>query len=298
MHTMHDKQKRPITNNFYLYQNEGQSIGTAYLIHGYGGSPIDPTMKNFADAANRNHFDVVAIESHDLSISSEPFQSKARNLININRYRRSIIRGLNESLKNPRLNHSYRICVTHSLSSLAIMENILRSEMTRTKFNDFVFAIPYLFLSPKVSQKKAEFLSRDPSGRTWERFRNMPKINEFKLDGQTYTFPLYASPFENQFLSQFQNLSDRDSRAAQITQIFSAYKLSDRIKDKGAFFIYGTEDNTVDSALHDEFYEILPIVKKSKIMVDGLDHICAQGAEQFCKVIDYIFKNIAEAIKT
>ena len=71
-HQITDDDNRPLTN---IYWSKASSIepacGCVYLIHGYGGSPIEPCMKVPMQAALKRGFDVVAVEGVDLSATAE-----------------------------------------------------------------------------------------------------------------------------------------------------------------------------------------------------------------------------------
>ncbi|MDR0726897.1 MAG: hypothetical protein LBF37_02430, partial [Rickettsiales bacterium] len=202
-----------MTNIYFSYASREKPVfGTVYLMHGYGGSPIEPCMKMPMYAALEHGFDVVAIEGVALSATSGTKKKLAE--MNLARQKLALLQGLISCKTNYRLSADYKIAWAHSMSCRALSDLVVQYKHLRKYFDEVVLNNPYFLPPSKLQAMKKRFMEKDPSGKLWMKLATKPTlqpcpIENYKVPADIYNFQV---PFPITWPSDLESLAKKMSK--------------------------------------------------------------------------------------
>lgn len=260
-HGILDRDGNPLTNVYWSYTSDTLPIyGTLYVIHGYGGSPVEPCLKLPMQQAIADGFNVVAIEGVDLSATSG--SAKNLNSMTLARQKQAIAAGLRYATTIADLNTSRKIAWAHSISCRALAELIVDDTDMRDYFSEVVLNNPYFLAPPKVENMRTKLMQKDPSGKTWEQLThkssNMERIIEnhkFKIPTCLYNLCVPLPPI-------WQSASIK-----ALTRIMARFVSKIRM-----YCVLGTSDNMADYQQNMTLIQNLHIPHKELISIPGANH--------------------------
>lgn len=280
---LYDTDHRPLANVYWANADHGtDSHGCLYLIHGYGGSPMEPCMQLPMHNALRHGFDVVAIEGCDLSATCGVDKDVTK--MTLQRQKMAILHALKYA-KAIDVNHSHNIAWVHSISCRALSDLMVRSVFVRKYFHDIVLNNPYFMAPPKVIKLKEKLMRSDPTGRAWEklilRVSNMTR----DIDNRSYTVPTRVYNLTIPLPLDWEALAGDGSGLAR--------KISPFVKNTRLYFVLGTADNMADYQQNVEFFGGLQVPNKQLLRIDGADHSFENAQAQYDNMSRAILKQLA-----
>lgn len=282
-HDITDKDGRPLVSIYWSYSApEILNYGTMYLIHGYGGSPIEPCLKLPMQQALAFGFNVVAIEGADLSATA--MTDKDINSMTLQRQKQALAAGLRYAATIPNMNTAHKIAWAHSISCRALAELIVDNKDIRDYFSEMVLNNPYFLAPPKVQNMHKKMMQKDPSGKTWDaltkKSSNMPR----QIENYTFKIPtcLYnlCVPLPPMWAKQQENIRE-------ITR-----KMSHFIKQLRMYCVLGTADNMADYQQNRQLIQSLPIAHKQLISIHGANHSFENALTQYQQFVRVIINSI------
>lgn len=288
-----DNMGKPLTNVYWSHADRTEPVaGSLYLVHGYGGSPIEPLLKTPMKYGLAHGFDVVAIEG--IGLSATCGEKKAITDMTLDRQKAALRCGLEfcrDSL--PHIDGKYRVGWVHSMSCRALSDLVVDSDFIRTFFNEVVLNNPYFMAPPKLTSKRQRIMRMDPTGASWQTLAQRVANMSRNIEGKNYTIPTcifnLAIP-----------LPDKWS-LAELNFTKLAHRMSYFIRHMYMRFILGTADNMADYNQNLQFYDGLRVPHKQLVLIDGGNHPLdnkQETYEQFTKVIlDLIRENAMERVK-
>lgn len=270
-HQVKDNNDRPLTNVYWSNApQEKQSFGCVYLIHGYGGSPIEPCMKVPMLAALARGFDVVAIEGVDLSATAE--KDKNLNSMTLERQKLALQSGLNFSSTIPNISHDYNIGWAHSISCRALSDLMVDSAFIRNYFAEIILNNPYMLPPPKVQTLRDKFMKRDPSGAMWDTLAHKVSNQMREIEHHQFKIPtcLYnlCVPLPPQWAKR--------TKFEDLANIMSMF-----VKQMRLCFVLGTADDMADYNQNIKFFNGLRIPNKQLVSVQGGNHAFENALGQY-----------------
>ncbi|MBD5389026.1 hypothetical protein HDR63_02105 [bacterium] len=278
-----DRRNRELANIYVSHADRNQPVfGTVYLMHGYGGSPVEPVMKVAMTDALACGFDVVAIEGVALSATSG--DAKRVTTMNLARQKRALLRGIQYCNDRSDLNHDYRIAWAHSMSCRALSDLMVSSDLMRQYFHMAVLNNPYFLPPQRVQQAKAKLMQRDPSGRLWQSVLHKSITQFRRIEDREYSFPtsLYnlTMPLPTSWCMDT-NLPDLSERLS--TFIHSDTRVS---------FVLGTDDNMAEYSQNVELFNGLRVPHKELHSIDGANHSFENALDQYQTFTHRILDNV------
>ncbi|MDR2413062.1 MAG: hypothetical protein LBD50_02515 [Rickettsiales bacterium] len=273
-HQIQDRRKKPLTNVYFLKANrENPVYGTVYLMHGYGGSPIEPCMKIPMMNALECGFDIVAIESIALSATSD--MKKNLSDMNFARHKYALTKGLEYCGNNTGLASDYKVAWAHSMSCRALSDLSVHSEIIRGYFDELVMNNPYFLPPSKLQRSKQKCLEKDPSGRTWKILSHRPIIQTFHIEGKPYSIPANINNLEVPLPSDWKSDDydlDLKNIADKASQFFRNLKID---------FILGAEDDKAEYMMNKKLIDALNLKEKRVFTIDKAGHYFENGLEEY-----------------
>ena len=281
MQVIHDtKNGRPITNNFYLYADH--PVGTAYLVHGYYGSPLDEFVCPTAMEFWQNQFNVCVIESYDLSSTSQPNAVREKKYVNLDRFHKSVHRGM-RAARNKKLSGSYTILVGHCLGAHAIAANLSMHYAKNPFFQEIVFVSPYLMPSQKIEGIKSRLTPRD-----WQRISafSLTEKTQIQIDGKPFDIKYNMNFFDYEFPGVKVNAGPtgydtNEYLKAIFEQKFT--KVFENWKDTSITFVCGDKDTVISYADMLTLFNQLPSQYKKFITIPNAGHFSDNSGGQGIK---------------
>jgi len=283
-HQIKDAENRPLTNIYWSFgPRPGPVYGTVYLIHGYGGSPVEPVMKLPMQAALKHGFDVVAIEGVSLSATAET--DKQINDMTLERQKKALGVGLDFCRSLPDINRSYKIGWVHSISCRALSDLVIDSPAIRRYFNELVLNNPYFLPPPKVQALREKLMRRDPSGETWDILTHKVTTQLREIERHTFKIPtcLYN------LCIPLPSMWSKKVKFEDLAMCMSFF-----IKKLRVHFILGTADNMADYKQNMQFYNGLLIPNKQLVSIPGATHAFENALGTYSECTNLILKNIQE----
>ncbi len=281
-HQITDEQKRPLANIYWsLGPRPGPVYGTVYLIHGYGGSPVEPVMKLPMMSALQNGFDVVAIEG--VSLSATAGTQKQVNDMTLERQKTALREGLSYSITIPDINRDYNVGWVHSISCRALSDLIIDSPNIRSYFNEIVLNNPYFLPPPKVQALHEKFMQRDPSGASWDLLTHKVTTQIREIERHTFKIPtcLYN------LCIPLPSMWSKKVNSEDLARCMSFF-----IKKLYVHFILGTADNMADYHQNIRFYNGLLIPHKQLVSIQGANHAFENALGIYSEFSNIILENI------
>jgi hypothetical protein len=257
-------------------------LGTLYTIHGYGGSPVEFCMKTPADLALENGFNVVALESIQLS-ATEGFP-KLLSEMTLANHKAATFNALRYAIFAKDIPKTdFNIMAAHSMGARSLCDLSIRSKFIRNYFNRHCVLNPF-FLPPKRLQ---EAYSKPE---IWSRMCTIPKIETRKIEGDTYAIPTCTNNYYVDLPADF---------GASVQDIDKITKLvSSSLEDNHVSFILGGLDlpNYDNYKLNMNIYNNLNIPQKDLFVVPDADHYFENQKVQFYKTIGNIITSLRDDI--
>lgn len=248
--------------NFYVSYAPDRALGTFYFIHGYGGSPVEFCLATPMKIALENGFNVVAIESVDLSATARP--GMILEDMTLNNHKAGIFRGLVHAAQNPTIYNTYNVSFAHSLGGRAMSDLAIASpQFVRDFFDEDWLVNPYVLPQPRL-HKLREALKA--AGRWQTQYTEKRTI-----EGAEYIIPacsknLYIGlpPMTKRLKKQFDlSPEDLDGIAKNVSKHLS--------KEKIKVFL-GKQDSKADFHQHYALFERLTVHDKLICAIEGADH--------------------------
>jgi len=255
--------------------------GTVYLIHGYGGSPVEPVMKLPMQSALRNGFDVVAIEG--VSLSATAGTDKQVNEMTLERQKMALGAGLLYCMTLPEINHDYNIGWVHSISCRALSDLIIASPEIRLYFNEIILNNPYFLPPPKVQVLREKIMQRDPTGASWDSLTHKVTTQMREIERHTFKIPtcLYN------LCIPLPSMWSKKVKFEDLAKCMSYF-----IKKLRIHFILGTADNMADYQQNMQFYNGLMIPNKQLVSIQGANHAFENALGTYSQFSNVILENI------
>ncbi len=289
-HQLVDEGGKPLTNIYWSHATgDMPAAGCVYLIHGYGGSPIEPCMKLPMMYGLGRGFDIVAIEG--CALSATYGEKKEVGDMTLSRQKTAILQGLKFCAKEiPDLATHYNIGWAHSLSCRALSDLMVDSRFVREYFNEIILNNPYFMAPPKVVKMKQRLLKSDPTGGQWETLARRVAFMSRCIESRTYTIPtrLYnlAIPLPDKWRFNEQNF------------VALAKKMSHFVSRLRMYFVLGTADNMADYNQNLEFFRGLRVPAKQLVCIDGANHSFENALEEYATKSQEILESIKANLPT
>ena len=278
-----DANGAPLTNVYWSnVPGAGAIHGCIYLIHGYGGSPVEPILKIPMQYAMQHGFNVIAIEGVDLSATAG--NSKDISIMTLTRQKQAIHAGLRFCREMPELNTAYNIAWVHSISSRALSDLTVDTPWIRKYFDTVVLNNPYFMPPPKVDSRYERIMRKDPSGVLWQNLAKKALTQSREIEHRVYQIPtcLY-----NLFIP----VPERFSVPAH-----GLHKMTRFIGPTRVYFILGTADNMADYNQNVGLFNALSIQNKQLISIPDANHSFDNKLDLYTRlsqsVLDEIRSNI------
>lgn len=278
-----DRRGRPLTNIYWSQTNiDTPSVGTIYLIHGYGGSPIEPCMKIPMHAALKNGFDVVAIEGAALSATYDFKKDVTR--MNLARQKSAIFEGLNFCKEMPGINHKNRIAWSHSLSCRALSDMIVAKEPVKSFFNELVLNNPYFLPPSRVIKTRERLMQHDPTGKMWQSALNRMSMQRRQIENIEFKIP---TCLQNLTVPLPRDWAELDGNLPSIAKRMSKFVDSLHIS-----FVLGTADDMAEYAQNVQIFNELKVSNKNLISIDGANHLFENKLDEYENNVNIILSRI------
>jgi len=282
-HNITDNNGHPLTNVYWSYApRKMPTYGSIYLIHGYGGSPVEPCLKLPMMQALAAGFDVVALEGVDLSATAG--ESKEIGTMTLERQKQALYAGLNFARIIPNLNSAHRIAWVHSISCRALADLMVDHYEMRGYFSEVVLNNPYFLAPPKVQKLHDRLMSKDPSGKSWADLTQKAQNMERRIENQTFKIPtcLYnlcipLPPLWQKFANNFKFLG----------RIMAHF-----VSKTNMYFILGTKDDMADYNQNLELFQDLSVPNKRLVSIEGANHSFENELSQYQKFVKIIIDSI------
>ena len=281
-HNIKDENGRQLVNVHWSYASRiSPTYGTLYVIHGYGGSPIEPCMKMPTKQALASGFDVVAIEGIDLSATSGV--EKDIKSMTLDRQKQALDAGLRYAATITNLNTAHKIAWAHSISCRALAELIVDNANIREYFTEIVLNNPYFLIPPKVRALHDKMMKKDPSGHTWDALTKKSSNIERNIENHTFRIPtcLY-----NLYIPLPPNWAGNENARDLPRKI--AYFVS-KIR---MYCVLGTDDNMADYNQNRNLMQNLRIPHKQMISIRGANHSFENALNQYQQFTKIIINSI------
>ncbi len=266
-----DRRNQDLVNIYISHANRAQPVfGTVYLMHGYGGSPVEPCMIVPKELALASGFDVVAIEGVALSATyGEP--KKSINM-NLQRQKRALLVAITHCQGRLDISHNYRVAWAHSMSCRALTDLMVTSPMIRGAFNTVVMNNPYFLPPMRVQQVRDKLMARDPSGRMWRSLLHKSVTQMRQIENVQYCYPasLYNLGVPLPTAWTYEKLPD-------IAGHLSSYINN----DTRVSFVLGTNDDMAEYKQNVELYSGLRVPNKELVSIDGANHSFENALGQY-----------------
>lgn len=290
-HQIQDAQQRPLTNIYWSRVPRSNPVyGTVYLVHGYGGSPVEPCMKVPMQKALAHGFDVVALEGVDLSATAG--EQKQINAMTLERQKQALDAGLHFCHKIDNINHDYNIGWIHSISCRALSDLMIDSQYIRNYFHEIVLNNPYFLPPPKVQMLREKFMRRDPSGTSWNMLMHKVSTQMREIERHTFKIPtcLYnlCIPLPQQWTKQM----DYEELARRVSYLIGKNPAT----SLRLHFILGSADDMADYNQNVRFFHGLTIPHKRLVSIQGANHAFENALGQYSDYSQMIFDTIQERL--
>ncbi len=280
---INDRHDFPLTNVYWSSpKTDTPSIGTVYLFHGYGGSPVEPCMKIPMQTALANGFDVVAIEG--VALSATYGIHKNITAMNLSRQKRAIIEGLDFCKDLPGVNGDNRIAWSHSLSCRAISDLIVTNRPVNSFFKWLVLNNPYFLQPSRAIIAQQRIMQRDPSGQSLHTALQRTSIQRRKIENQEFQIP---TRMKNLAVTLPSDWSQLNGKLPDITKRMSKF-----IEHLRIIFLLGTADNMAEYSQNVEIFNGLTALNKELISIKDADHVFENKLPEFENSVNIILKHI------
>ncbi len=279
-----DRRNQNLANVYISHADRSRPVvGTVYLMHGYGGSPVEPCMIVPKELALAAGFDVVAIEGVALSATCGD-QKKSINM-NLYRHKRALLAAIAHCQTRNDLNHRYHVAWAHSMSCRALADLMVASPMIQKTFNTVVMNNPYFLPPMRVQHVRDKLMARDPSGRMWRSLLHKSVTQMRQIQNVQYYYPasLYnlSVPLPPTWMGQ---------KLPDIAGRLSSYINSDiRIS-----FVLGTKDDMAEYNQNVELFSGLRVPNKELASIDGANHSFENALGQYKVSSSQILSNIQQ----
>ncbi len=280
-HQLTDENNRPLTNIYWSHGpcDHSQKFGCVYLIHGYGGSPVEPCLKLPMQYALQNGFDVVALEGVDLSATAGPV--KELNTMTLDRQKRALDMGLRFCRNMNSINKDYNIGWVHSISCRALSDLMIDSLDVRYFFDELVLNNPYFLAPPKVLSLREKLYRRDPSGSAWEALTHKVTTQMREIEHHKFNIPTCLHNLTIP-LPPIWNTKPNFEELARIVSFF--------VKHLRLNFVLGTNDNMADYNQNMRIFQGLAVPNKQVISIQGANHSFENVQSQYMEFARIIFE--------
>ncbi|MDE6478018.1 MAG: hypothetical protein K2L94_02090 [Alphaproteobacteria bacterium] len=271
-HQILDRRGRPLTNIYWSRTPiDIPSVGTVYFIHGYGGSPVEPCMKEPMKLALGHGFDVVAIEGVALSATS----GAPRKILDMNlaRQKLALLRGLGQARALTDLNQSYKVAWVHSISCRALSDLVVMLPEMRCFFDEVILNNPYFLPPSRVFQTQERYMRRDPSGKTWRTLMGRTSMQQRNIENVQYRVPTSLYNLAVPLPAQWQ------STAMPVGGL--ARTMSHFLGDMRLAFVLGTADDMAEYTQNVELYDGLQIPNKELKEIPGANHSFENALDEY-----------------
>ena len=282
-HQIQDEKSRPLTNIYWSLAPRPNTVyGTVYLVHGYGGSPVEPCMKVPMQKALAHGFDVVALEGVDLSATAG--ETKQINTMTLERQKQALDAGLHFCYTIDDINHDYNIGWIHSISCRAMSDLMIDSPLVRNYFNEIVLNNPYFLPPPKVQAMRDKFMRRDPSGTSWNALLHRVANQMREIERQTFKIPTCLYNLCIPLPQQWNKRPEYEELARRVS-----YFITKRMRMAlHLYFVLGSADDMADYNQNMRFFQGVIIPNKRLVSIPGANHA-------FENAID-LYSNYSQAI--
>ncbi len=282
-HQILDRRGRPLANVYWArVPRPLESVGTAYMIHGYGGSPIEPCMKLPMQTALKNGFDVVAVEGAALSATSGA-DHKISDM-NLARQKLAMLRGLTFARELTDLNQSYKIAWPHSISCRALADLMVLVPEVRAYFDEIVLNNPYFMPPSRVQRTQEKYLSRDPSGKMWRTLLTRASKQMRQIENVQYSVPTCLYNLSIPLPAQW--------RATATSMENLAYAMSSYLGAVRLYFVLGSADDMAEYDLNVRLYDGVHATNKELMVIPGANHSFENALESYGTCKQKIFADI------
>ncbi len=277
-----ERRGTPLTNIYWSRaKNVEQSYGTVYLIHGYGGSPIEPCMKIPMQAALDAGFDVAAIEGVAMSAT---YGTKRIEKMNLARQKAAIMQGLEFCETLPNINHSYNIAWAHSISCRALSDLLVAYPETRNYFRELVLNNPYFITPSRVSATYNRIMAKDPSGITWQTILKRPALLFREIENIRYQIP---SCLFNLNVPLPKSWAIEPDQLPELSKRISSY-----IDEINVLFVLGTSDNMAEYSQNVQIFNGIEVPNRELISIRDANHSFENKLPEYTNVVSNILERI------
>ena len=291
-HQIQDEKARPLTNIYWSQVPRSNTVyGTVYLVHGYGGSPVEPCMKVPMQKALAHGFDVVALEGVDLSATAG--QVKQINAMTLDRQKQALDAGLHFCRTLSTINHDYNIGWIHSISCRALSDLMIDSPEIRNYFNEIVLNNPYFLPPPKVQLLREKFMRRDPSGSSWEMLTHKVSTQMREIERHTFKIPTWLYTLCIPLPGTLTKRADCEELARRVSYFIA------RNPRMALYlhFILGSADDMADYNQNVRFFHGLTIPNKQLVSIQGANHAFENALGQYSDYSQVILDTIRDRRK-
>ncbi|MDE5616126.1 MAG: alpha/beta hydrolase [Alphaproteobacteria bacterium] len=289
-HQINDGGSRPLTNIYWSRVPRSNPVyGTVYLIHGYGGSPVEPCMKVPMQKALEGGFDVVALEGVDLSATAG--EQKQISAMTLARQKQALEAGLKFCQTIDNINHSYNIGWIHSISCRALSDLMIDSMEVRHYFNELVLNNPYFLPPPKVQILREKFMRRDPSGATWDTLVHKVTTQMREIEHHTFKIPTCLYNLYVPLPMQWTKRLTFEKLARRVSYLITHRPKSEKLRLR---FILGSADDMADFNQNMRFFKALTFPHKQVVAIDGANHAFENALTAYSDCTQDILASIRE----
>lgn len=285
--TLYDHHGTALTNVYWSRGRGDMPAGTMYLIHGYGGSPVEPCMKIPMEIARDAGFDVVAIEG--VAMSATSCGEKSIDKMNLARQKQAVLRGMRFCEMLSGVSHRYSVVWAHSISCRALSDLFVHEPKFGRLFNEIILNNPYFVAPHKVRVLYDKMMARDPSGKMWNEMMLKPRAQKRHIETVDCNFP---TRLYNLVLPMSAKLGGRDAPLDMVAQ-----RMSDFVGDTRVSFVLGTADDMAEYSQNVEIFNNLKTFNKELISIDGANHSFENALDAYRQktaiIVDRIKSNIA-----
>lgn len=278
---INNSKKQHIANVFVAKTDRmAGPLGTFYTVHGYGGSPVEFCLKTPTELALENGFNVIALES--IQLSATDGTPKSLSEMTLNNHRAAVFNALMHTVFTKEIKKTdFNVATAHSMGARSICDLSMSSNFIR-KYFDKRYALNSFFLPPKRLQKAYS------KPEVWSRMCTIPQTEDRIIEGNTYTVPTCTN---NYYVDLPKDFGACVADVEKITELVSYSLMNSHVA-----FVLGENDlpNYDNYKLNSTIYNNLTIPDKELFIVPGANHYFENEKVQFYKTFENIITSLRD----
>ncbi len=253
-------------------------IGNVYMIHGYGGSIMEPCLYDIKENALELGFNVIGIETDCMSAMNP---EKKADEMTLDNHKSAIFHSLVFCKNNKEFKSNNNIVFAHSMGGRALADLVLKNKKLKEFFNTYYFLNPYFMTPPKLLKIKGTPV--------WDRFKNTPQKEYRTIRGVEYMVFKRILNYDVAAFPPFDNMT-----MTEMTET-----ISKGWGDVPVHFVLGGDDlpSYKNYETNYNLVNLLNIPNKSMHIIAGADHFFDNTKSEYHKFLKTQLQKPAQIIR-